>query len=56
MTFVVEDGEVKVVNSAVYVLMSFQQQKKDKGEKANLFTDEDVAVRITTSRREKSAK
>ena len=55
VTFIVEDGDVKVVNSAVYALKRFQQQMKGEGEKAGLFTDEDVAAWITASRREEDA-
>ena len=55
VTFIVEDGDVKVVNSAVYALKRFQQQMKGEGEKAGMFTDEDVAAWITASRREEDA-
>ena len=55
VTFIVENGDVKVVNSAVYALKRFQQQMKGEGEKAGLFTDEDVAAWITASRREEEA-
>ena len=55
VTFIVENGDVKVVNSAVYALKRFQQQMQDEGEKAGMFTDEDVAARITASRREEDA-
>ena len=52
VTFIVENGSVKVVNSAVYALQCFQQQMKGEGERAGLFSDEDVAAWITASRRE----
>lgn len=55
VTFIVEDGDVKVVNSAVYALKRFQQQMKGEGEKAGMFSDEDVAAWITASRREEDA-
>lgn len=55
VTFIVEDGDVKVVNSAVYALKRFQQQMKGEGEKAGMFTDEDVAAWVTASRREEDA-
>lgn len=55
VTFVVDGNEVKVVNSAIYALQRFQEQMKGKGEKAGLFTDEDIANWITQSRREEEA-
>lgn len=55
VTFVVDGGEVRVINSAVYALRRFQEQMAGEGEKAGLFTDEDVANWITKSRREETA-
>ena len=55
VTFIVENNEVKVVNSAVYALQRFQAQMQREGEKAGLFTDEDVAAWITEGRREEEA-
>ena len=55
VTFIVENGSVKVVNSVVYALQCFQQQMKGEGERAGLFSDEDVAAWITASRREEDA-
>ena len=52
VTFVVENGSVRVVNSAVYALQRFQLQMKEAGKEAGLMTDEDVAAWITASRRE----
>ena len=52
VTFVVENGTVRVVNSAVYTLQRFQNQMKGAGEATGLLTDEDVAAWITASRRE----
>lgn len=46
---------VNVVNSAICALQCFQQQMKGEGQKAGLFTDEDVAAWITASRREEEA-
>ena len=56
VTFVVEDGSVRVVNSAIYALQRFQLQMKEAGKDAGLMTDEDVAAWITASRREEEAK
>lgn len=55
VTFIVEGGTVKVVNSAIYALQCFQQQMKGDGERAGLFSDDDVASWITASRREEDA-
>lgn len=55
VTFVVENGSVRVVNSAIYALQRLQKQMKGAGEAAGLMTDEDVAAWITASRREEDA-
>jgi len=55
VTFVVEDGTVRVVNSAIYALQRFQAQMKSEGKAAGLMNDDDVAAWITASRREEEA-
>lgn len=55
VTFIVENGSVRVVNSAVYALQRFQKQMRGTAEEAGLMTDEDVAAWITSSRREDDA-
>jgi len=55
VTFVVEDGTVRVVNSAIYALQRFQAQMKGEGKAAGLMNDDDVAAWITASRREEEA-
>ena len=55
VTFVVEDGNVRVVNSAIYALQRFQAQMKGEGKAAGLMNDDDVAAWITASRREEDA-
>lgn len=55
VTFVVENGSVRVVNSAIYALQRLQKQMKGAGEAAGLMTDEDVAAWITASRKEEDA-
>lgn len=55
VTFIVENGSVRVVNSAVYALQRFQKQMRGAAEEAGLMTDEDVAAWITSSRREDDA-
>ena len=54
VTFIVENGTVRVVNSAIYALQRFQEQMKGEAEKAGFFTEEDVADWITNSRREET--
>lgn len=55
VTFIVDGGNVRVVNSTVYALMRFQEQMKGEAQKAGLYSEEDVANWITQSRREESA-
>jgi AbrB family looped-hinge helix DNA binding protein len=55
VTFVVENGTVRVVNSAIYALQRFQAQMKGEGKAAGLMNDDDVAAWITASRREEEA-
>ena len=55
VTFIVDGAGVRVVNSAVYAMMRFQEQMKGEADKSGLFTEDDVAEWITQSRREESA-
>ena len=55
VTFIVEGTNVRVVNSAVYALMRFQEQMSGEAEKAGLLTEEAVEEWITQSRREDNA-
>ena len=55
VSFIVEGSNVRVVNSAVYALMKFQEQMKGEGERVGLISEEDVAEWITNSRREENA-
>ena len=55
VTFIVEGNNVRVVNSAVYALMHFQEQMNGEAEKAGLLSEEDVAEWITSSRREENS-
>lgn len=52
VTFLVDGANVRVMNSAVYALMRFQEQMKGEGEKTGLMSEDDVAEWITQSRRE----
>ncbi|WP_276839616.1 AbrB/MazE/SpoVT family DNA-binding domain-containing protein [Anaerovibrio lipolyticus] len=52
VTFIVDGSNVRVVNSAVYALMKFQEQMKGAAKDAGFLSEEDVANWITASRRE----
>ena len=54
VTFIVDGNNVRVVNSAVYALMRFQEQMSGEAEKAGLFSEDTVAEWITSSRREEN--
>lgn len=54
VTFIVDGNNVRVVNSAVYALMRFQEQMKGEAERAGLFSEEDVDNWIMSSRKEES--
>ena len=55
VTFIVEGTDVRVVNSAVYALMKFQEQMVGEAEKAGFLNEEEVAEWITLSRREENS-
>mgnify|MGYP002627525842 CR=1 FL=1 len=55
VTFIVEGSNVRVVNSAVYALMQFQEQMGGEADKAGLLSEEDVAEWITSSRRRENS-
>ncbi len=56
VTFIVENGTVRVVNSAIYALQRFQKEMQGEAEKSGLLSEEDVANWILNSRREESGK
>ncbi len=51
VTFVVEDGTVKVINSAVYAMKKFQKEMAGEAEKSGFYSEEDIDDWITASRR-----
>lgn len=55
VTFIVDGASVRVVNSAVYAMMRFQEQMKGKAKQIGMLTEEDVAQWIPQSRREENA-
>lgn len=54
VTFVVENGSVRVMNSAIYAMQKLQEQMKGQAAKAGLSSEDDVADWITQSRREEA--
>lgn len=54
VTFIFENGTVKVVNSAVYAMQKFQEQMRGEAQKAGLTSEDDVTDWITASRREEN--
>ena len=55
VTFIVENGSVRIINSAVYAMQKFQEQMKGQAALAGLASEEDIANWITSSRREENA-
>ena len=55
VTFIFENGSVRVINSAVYAMQKFLEQMKGQAEKAGFTSEEDVADWITNTRREENA-
>jgi antitoxin PrlF len=55
VTFIFENGYVKVMNSAIYAMQKFQNQMKDEAEKAGFNSEDDIDTWITESRREENA-
>lgn len=52
VTFIVNNGEVKVVNSAVYAMKLFQEQMTGEAEKAGIKSEEDVVDLVKSVRDE----
>lgn len=55
ITFIVENGMVRVINSAVYAMQKFQEQMKGQAAQAGFNSEEDIDDWITVSRREETA-
>lgn len=51
VTFIVDGNNVRVVNSAVYALMKFQEQMQGEAERAGFVNEDNIAEWITKSRR-----
>ncbi len=50
VTFIVEDGSVQIVNSAVYAMKKLQKQMKGTAENAGFIREEDIDEWIASSR------
>lgn len=55
VTFVVENGNVRLINSAVYAMQMLQAQMKGEAEKSGLSSDEDVMNLVKEVRTESEA-
>ena len=55
VTFIFENGSVRVINSAVYAMQKFQEQMKGQAEKSEFASEEDVTDWITNTRRGENA-
>ena len=55
VTFIVENGSVRIINSAIYAIQKFQEQMKGQAALTGFASEEDVADWITNSRREENA-
>ena len=52
VTFIVENGTVRLVNSAIYAMQVFQQNMKGEAEKTNLENDNDIMKMVNKIRSE----
>lgn len=52
VTFIVENGTVRIVNSAVYAMQVFQQNMKGEAEKSGIENDEDIIALVSEMRKE----
>ncbi len=55
VTFIVENGSVRIINSAIYAIQKFQEQMEGQAALAGFASEKDVADWITISRREENA-
>lgn len=52
VTFIVENGSVRIVNSAVYAMQVFQQNMKGEAENTGLENEEDIMALVSEMRKE----
>lgn len=55
VTFIAENGSVRIINSAIYAMQKLQEQMKGQAALAGFTSEEDIADWITKSRREENA-
>lgn len=56
VSFIVEKGSVRIVNSMLFAMSSLQKEMQGAAEKAQLTTDESVVQLVEEMRREQSSK
>lgn len=56
VSFIVEKGSVRIVNSMLYAMSSLQKEMQGAAEEAQLTTDESVVQLVEEMRREQSSK
>ncbi|MEE3488883.1 MAG: AbrB/MazE/SpoVT family DNA-binding domain-containing protein [Bulleidia sp.] len=54
VTFIEKDGQVIIMNSAIYAMKKFQKQMEGQAEQAGFVSEKDVDWWITDSRRSES--
>lgn len=52
VTFIVENGTVRIVNSAVYAMQVFQQNMKGEAKNTGLESEEDIMALVSEMREE----
>jgi AbrB family looped-hinge helix DNA binding protein len=52
VTFIVENGTVRIVNSAVYAMQVFQQNMQGEAEKAGIISEDDIINLVNELRSE----
>lgn len=56
VSFIVENGSVRIVNSMLFAMSSLQKEMQGAAERAQLTTDESVVQLVEEMRREQSSK
>ena len=56
VSFIVENGNVRIVNSAVYAMQMLQNEMRGEAKKASLDSDEDIMAMVKEMRQEDEQK
>ena len=56
VSFIVENGNVRIVNSAVYAMQMLQNEMRGESKKAGLDSDEDIMAMVKEMRQEDEQK